>query len=74
MSLLPNLVFGALPFLIFLIWPDQIFLGTLGLLSLGMGAGDYYNVFNAVTQMPRGARTYLHQFNSYWYMPEDGKE
>ena len=46
-----------------------LFLGTLGALCLGMGAGDYYNVFNALTQMPRGARTYLYQFNSYWYMP-----
>ncbi|MCI8497238.1 MAG: DUF3267 domain-containing protein, partial [Clostridiales bacterium] len=34
------------------------------------GAGDYYNVFNALTQMPKGARTYLYQFNSFWYMPE----
>jgi hypothetical protein len=21
--------------------------------------------------MPRGARTYLYQFNSFWYMPEN---
>lgn len=73
MSLLPNLVFGALPFTVFLIWPDQFFLGTLGLMSLAMGAGDYYNVFNALTQMPRGARTYLHQFHSYWYLLEGGE-
>lgn len=71
MSLLPNLVFGGVPYIIFLIWPDRIFLGTVGLLSLSMGAGDYYNVFNALTQMPKGARTYLHHFSSYWYMPED---
>lgn len=25
---------------------------------------------NAVTQMPKGARTYMHKFNSFWYMPE----
>lgn len=69
MSLLPNMVFGFIPYVIFLIFPEQRFLGTLGALCLGMGAGDYYNVFNALTQMPRGARTYLYQFNSYWYMP-----
>ena len=22
-------------------------------------------------QMPKGAKTYLYQFNSYWYMPEE---
>lgn len=70
MSLLPNLVFGFLPYLIYLM-TGQAVLGTLGTLAIGMGAGDYYNVFNALTQMPRGARTYLHQFNSYWYMPEE---
>lgn len=74
LSLLPNLVFGVLPFLIFLVWPEQIFFGTLGLLSLSMGSGDYYNVFNALTQMPKGARTYLNQFSSYWYMPQEEKK
>ena len=52
MSLLPNLVFGLIPYVIFLAFPEQRFLGTLGALCLGMGAGDYYNVFNALTQMP----------------------
>lgn len=70
MSLLPNLVFGFLPFVIYLISGQKI-LGTLGTLAIGMGAGDYYNVFHALTQMPKGARTYLHQFNSYWYLPEE---
>lgn len=70
MSLLPNIVFGFIPYIIFLINPDYSFLGTLGFLAIGMGAGDYYNVYNAMTQMPKGARTYLYQFNSYWYVPE----
>ncbi len=69
MSLLPNLVFGFIPFLLFLIWPSLGFLGTLGAISIPMGAGDYINVFNALTQMPKGARTYLYKFNSFWYMP-----
>lgn len=70
MSLLPNIVFGFIPYIIGMIYPQWIFLTVFGLLSTGMGAGDYYNVFNALTQMPKGARTYLYQFNSYWYMPE----
>lgn len=69
MSLLPNIVFGIIPYLIGMIYPKFVFGVALGTLAIGMGAGDYYNVFNALTQMPKGARTYLHKFNSYWYMP-----
>ncbi len=69
MSMLPNLVFGIIPFIIFMIWPQYRFLGTMGALAIGMGAGDYYNVYNALTQMPKGARTYMHKFHSWWYMP-----
>lgn len=74
MSLLPNLVFGIIPYLLAFIFPSLAFLGLFGTLSIIMGAGDYYNIFNAVTQMPRGARTYLYQFNSFWYMPDSGME
>ncbi|MBR5490512.1 MAG: DUF3267 domain-containing protein [Oscillospiraceae bacterium] len=68
MSMLPNLVFGFLPYILGMIFASP-FLLALGTLTVGMGAGDYYNVFNALTQMPKGARTYLYKFNSYWYMP-----
>lgn len=69
MSLLPNIVFGVIPYVIGMIFPNIIFLLVFGTLSIGMGAGDYYNVYNALTQMPKGARTYLYEFNSYWYLP-----
>ena len=68
MSLLPNLVFGFIPYILGMMIASP-FLLALGTLATGMGAGDYFNVFNALTQMPRGARTYLYKFNSYWYMP-----
>lgn len=67
MSLCPNIVFGLIPFIIFLIFPDITIFGTLGALAIGMGAGDYYNVFNALTQVPKGAKIYLSGFHSYWY-------
>ncbi len=70
MSLLPNIVFGFIPFIIFLIDPSQTILGTLGAFSIAAGAGDYYNIWNALTQMPKGARTYMNGTNSYWYMPQ----
>ncbi|MGN0963430.1 MAG: DUF3267 domain-containing protein [Clostridia bacterium] len=67
MSLLPNIVFGALPFAAGLIFHGLSALGMMGAVALAMGAGDYYNVWNAATQMPKGARTYLYGFHSYWY-------
>ena len=70
MSLLPNIAFGFIPYLLGMFFPQAVFFLAFGTLSIGMGAGDYYNVFHALTQMPKGARTYLYQFNSYWYMPE----
>ena len=74
MSLLPNLVFGFIPYIVSLVAPGNLIfatLGAFGAMCIGSGAGDYYNIFNAFTQMPKGARTYLHKFNSFWYLPED---
>ena len=68
MSLLPNLVFGVLPYLLGM-QTGSGFLLALGILAASMGAGDYYNVFHALTQMPKGARTYLYQFHSFWFIP-----
>ena len=69
MSLLPNIVFGFIPFALFLICPELRLLGTFGMLSIASGAGDYLNVFNALTQMPKDSLTYLSEFHSYWYLP-----
>lgn len=67
MGLCPNIVFGFIPFILFLIFPNLVFLGTFGALAIGMGAGDYYNIFNALTQVPKGAKIYNSGFHSYWY-------
>ena len=71
MSLLPNLILGVIPYVIFLLNPDLMILGAFGAMNISAGAGDYINVFNAATQMPKGSRTYIYQFGSYWYMPEE---
>ena len=70
MSLMPAIVLGFIPLSAFVVWPHLLTLGCFGAFSLSTAAGDFYNVFNALTQMPAGSRTYLHGFNSYWYMPE----
>ncbi len=69
MSLLPSIISSFIPYLIFVINPNLLIVGAFGAMNMAFGAGDYFNVFNALTQMPKGARTYLHHFNSYWYMP-----
>ena len=71
MSLLPNLVFGFFPYFLSFLGSKYLMFALWGVIAIAMGAGDYYNVFNAPTQMPKGARTYLYQMNSYWYMPEN---
>jgi len=70
MSLLPNLVFGVIPYCLFLLCPAWLFLGALGAMSIPMGIGDYYNVYNCLTQVPKGASVYMSGMHSYWYLPE----
>lgn len=74
MSLCPNIVFGFIPFILFMFCPEWSFLGTFGALAIGMGAGDYYNVYNCLTQVPKGGKVYMYGMNSYWFMPEDKGE
>ncbi len=69
MSMLPNLVFGIVPYIVGMIFPKLLVLTGLGIMATGMGAGDYYNVFNALTQVPKGAKTYMSGFHTYWYLP-----
>ena len=70
MSLMPNIVFGFLPYIIFMINPEWVSLGMFGAFCISMGAGDYINVFNATTQMPKGSLCYMHGFGTWWYMPQ----
>jgi len=73
LSLLPNIVFGFIPYILFLIFPSLKILGTLGAISIAGGVGDYMNVYNCLTQVPKGGLTFLSGIHSYWYMPEEKK-
>lgn len=74
LSLLPNLVFGWIPYLLFLLHPQWVFLGALGAMGIPMGIGDYYNVYNCLTQVPKGALVYMSGMHSYWYLPKEGTD
>ena len=39
--------------------------------AIAMGAGDYCNIFLALTQMPKGSVRFLSGAHSYWYVPEN---
>lgn len=69
MSMLPNIAFGFIPYILFFIFPSQVWLGVWGAFCIGAGAGDYINVFNAITQMPKGSLCYMSGSRTYWYMP-----
>ncbi len=71
MSLFPTICFGFIPFLLFVFNSGWTFLGYLGIFSISMGAGDFCNVFFALTQMPNNAVTFLSGSHSYWYVPEN---
>lgn len=68
MCLCPNIFLGVIPYIIFLMYPNIVFLGLFGLICIGMGFGDYVNVYNAIKQIPKGAKTYLSGLHSYWYL------
>ena len=73
MSLLPNLVFGWLPFLIWCVTPyagmGSDVLLWFSFCCISFGGGDYMNTWNALRQMPRGSVQQISAFHSYWYMP-----
>jgi len=73
LSLLPNLVLGWLPFLVWAVLPyGEIYSNVLfvfSILNILGGGGDYMNTYNAIRQMPKGSIQQLSGFNSYWFMP-----
>ncbi|MBO7425723.1 MAG: DUF3267 domain-containing protein [Clostridiales bacterium] len=68
MKILPNIIFGLIPYVAFLFRPEIFGLGVFGTLCIGMGFRDYINIIKVIDQMPRGAKTYLHGLRSYWYL------
>ena len=73
LSLLPNIVLGWLPFLVWTVLPyGEIYSNILfvfSVLNILGGGGDYMNTYNAIRQMPKGSMQQLSGFNSYWFMP-----
>ena len=71
MSMFPNICFGFIPFILFLIWPNLTVLGFWGALAIASGVGDFTNVYHCATQVPGNGLTYLSGMHSYWYVPKE---
>ena len=71
--LLPNIVLGIIPLLIWLFIPMSSVMGIIFIFALvmtGSGCGDYMNAYNAFRQMPKGSIQQGSGMNSYWFMPD----
>lgn len=68
MNLLPNIVFGFIPYILFMIFPQFVLLGGMGTIAISSGVGDYMNVFNCLKQVPKGGKIYGCGMHSYWYI------
>ena len=74
MSIMPTVLFGFIPYILFFIFPSQLWLGLTGAFNIGAGSGDFFNIYSALTQMPKGALTYMSGQHSFWYMPDNSGE
>ena len=70
MCMLPILLFGFIPYILFLFNNELLFLGCLGAMCIAYGIGDYYNVVNTIIQVPTGGKVFAKGHNSYWYVPD----
>jgi len=68
-SMLPNVILGLIPFSIYLFDPTLLTVGLFGAVSISMGVGDYYNVYNTLRQMPGESMSYFYGMHSFWYFP-----
>lgn len=69
MVITPSLLFGFLPFILFVINPDLTIFGTFGAIALPMCLGDWYNAYNCYTQVPSNGQCFMSKQNTYWFVP-----
>lgn len=72
MCLAPNILLGFLPYIvsicIFWISPSiiPVFAMYISWIMFVSGVGDYYNVYNAIKQVPKNGKIFNYGLHSYW--------
>lgn len=75
-SLAPNVILGLLPYIVgfvtMILFPTSIsfFVVFFGMAMTACGVGDYYNVYNAIRQVPKDAKIFNYGMHSYWIREE----
>ena len=69
MTTTPSLIFGFIPFILFILNPELTILGTFGAIALPMCLGDFYNAYNCYTQVPAAGACFMSKQNTYWFVP-----
>lgn len=67
MTVMPSVIFGFIPMILFVINPELTILGTFGAISLPMCLGDFYNVYNCMQQVPNNGYCFMNKQNTYWF-------
>ena len=70
MTIMPSIVFGFIPFILFVVKPEFTLFGTFGAIALPMCLGDWYNAYNCFTQVPNEGFCFMNKQNTYWFVPE----
>ena len=75
MCMLPNIIFGWIPLLVWMLLPYyeglSHLLFTASAFGVLLGGGDYMNVFYTLQQQPKGSMQQISGVNSYWFMPKE---
>ena len=73
MCVTPSIVFGFIPFILYLLNPQWTILGTFGGISLSMCLGDFYNAYHCLTQVPSNGLCFMNKQNTYWFIPDQSQ-
>lgn len=64
--MLPNFILGIVPYSIFLVFSNYVFLGIYGIVCLITGYNDFRNIYNTLKYIPKNSTIYLSGLNAYY--------
>ncbi len=74
-SIMPLLILGVLPFLIWVFYPETSYftrtLMTFSPILILVSCGDLMNIYNTIKQVPNNAKVAMSGMNTYWFVPGD---